>query len=45
MKIYIKKKISLVILLLITSGVSAEYRQGVDYQLINNPIPIKRNLK
>tara|TARA_B100000575_G_scaffold233527_1_gene194981 strand:+ start:937 stop:1566 length:630 start_codon:yes stop_codon:yes gene_type:complete len=43
MKIYIKKKISLVILLLITSGVSAEYRQGVDYQLINNPIPIKQD--
>ena len=42
MKRFLKVKLGLTILFLFTIGVNAEYRLGIDYVEVNNPIPVKK---
>ena len=43
MKRFLKVKLGLTILFLFTIGVNAEYRLGIDYVEVNNPIPVKKD--
>ena len=37
------KKLLIVIPLLFSSLISADFRQGVDYRLVNSPLPVKKD--
>ena len=38
-----KNKIGLIFILLFTVSVNAEYRLGVDYVMVSNPMPVKQD--
>jgi len=36
------KRVLIILPLLFTALISADYRQGVDYRLVDNPLPVKK---
>ena len=43
MKKYIKNPLTFLFIIFFTVFTNAEYRLGVDYRIVDNPLPVKRD--